>query len=147
MATKIGRPTKYSGAIALKICTRLSKGESLRSICRDPKMPVRQTIVSWLLDKEKKTFLDQYKAARELGHSELFESLLEIADDTKMDNKVKTARDRLRVDTRKWFLSKIAPKIYGDKLELAGDKDSPLMVGFVKTVYDAADSLSKRPKK
>jgi hypothetical protein len=26
-------------------------------------------------------------------------------------------RDRLRVDTRKWLLSKALPKIYGDKVE------------------------------
>jgi len=26
-------------------------------------------------------------------------------------------RSRLRVDTRKWYLSKVLPKIYGDKLQ------------------------------
>lgn len=27
-------------------------------------------------------------------------------------------RSRLRVDTRKWYLSKVLPKIYGDKLDV-----------------------------
>lgn len=141
MATKPGRPTKYNHKLALKICERLSVGESLRSICRDPKMPVRQTIITWLLDEDKKEFLDQYNTARELGHSELFEQLLEIADDGTNDymereskdgstyevvNSEVVQRSKLRVDTRKWYLSKLAPKIYGDKLQLGGDKENPI---------------------
>ena len=37
-------------------------------------------------------------------------------------------RDRLRVDSRKWIASKLKPKKYGEKLELAGDKENPLYV-------------------
>ena len=33
---------------------------------------------------------------------------------------------KLQIDTRKWMLSKMLPKIYGDKLELTGDKENPL---------------------
>jgi hypothetical protein len=29
-------------------------------------------------------------------------------------------RSRLRVDTRKWLLAKLLPKVYGEKLEHAG---------------------------
>jgi len=54
--------------------------------------------------------------------------LLEVADDgrndtyTDEDGNIRTdhdviARSRLRVDTRKWLLSKALPKIYGDKIE------------------------------
>jgi hypothetical protein len=34
-------------------------------------------------------------------------------------------RSKLRVDTRKWFLSKLKPKVYGDKsaVELSGNLD------------------------
>jgi hypothetical protein len=110
---KQGRPSSYSDDIANTICVRLAKGESLRSICRDPAMPVRQTVVTWLLNPEHKSFLDHYETARKLGYSEMFEELTEIADDTTGE----TQRDRLRVDTRKWYLSKVAPKIYGDKLD------------------------------
>ena len=35
------------------------------------------------------------------------------------------ARARLRVDARKWLLSKLLPKVYGDKLALGGDADAP----------------------
>ena len=39
---------------------------------------------------------------------------------------VAVQRNKLRVDARKWVLSKLAPKKYGDKLELSGDKNAPL---------------------
>jgi len=44
---------------------------------------------------------------------------LDVADGTGTDAG-QVARDRLKVDTRKWLLSKALPKIYGDKLELGG---------------------------
>ena len=37
-------------------------------------------------------------------------------------------RSRLRVDTRKWLLSKLMPKKYGDKIIHAGDQENPLQV-------------------
>ncbi|MFN8996423.1 MAG: hypothetical protein ACK5X3_22525, partial [Pseudomonadota bacterium] len=39
---------------------------------------------------------------------------------------------RLQIDTRKWLASKLKPKRYGDKLELAGDAKAPLTVQVVK---------------
>jgi len=39
------------------------------------------------------------------------DEVMEIADDKSGD----PARDRLRLDTRKWLLSKALPKIYGDR--------------------------------
>lgn len=158
MATKPGRPTKYNHKLALKICERLSVGESLRSICRDPKMPVRQTIITWLLDEDKKEFLDQYNTARELGHSELFEQLLEIADDGTNDymereskdgstyevvNSEVVQRSKLRVDTRKWYLSKLAPKIYGDKMDITsgGEKFDKAPVEVTVKIEQALDDI------
>ena len=36
-------------------------------------------------------------------------------------------KQRLQVDTRRWLLSKLAPKRYGEKLELSGDPAAPLV--------------------
>lgn len=35
---------------------------------------------------------------------------------------------RLQSDNRKWYLSKLAPKRYGERVEIAGDNDNPLQV-------------------
>lgn len=43
-------------------------------------------------------------------------------------------KQRLQVDTRKWLLSKLAPKKFGDKVTLAGDSDSPLSVERIERV-------------
>ena len=60
----------------------------------------------------------------------MVDDLLEIADNQgdDGDDRARVNRDRLRVDVRKWILSKLAPKRYGDRLALAGVADSPLQV-------------------
>lgn len=119
-----GRPSIYTDELAARICERLSHGESLRSICRDDDMPDRCTVRAWALDIPK--FSAQYARAREIGWSDVAEDLLDIADDPTGD----AVRDRLRVDTRKWLLSKMLPKVYGDKTQVVGgsETDAPVRV-------------------
>lgn len=118
----------YSQEIADKICERLAAGESLRKACREIGCGV-QTILDWTVANE--AFGGQYAQAREAGYALLADELVEIADDSTNDttvtedgkvvtNQEVVARSRLRVDTRKWMLSKMLPKVYGEKLELAG---------------------------
>jgi hypothetical protein len=47
---------------------------------------------------------------------------------------VDVQRAKLQVDTRKWLLSKLAPKKYGDKLELSGDPDRPVAIQKIERV-------------
>lgn len=130
-----GRPSIYSQELADKICVRLAAGESLRSICRDPDMPEARTVHYWLLDEEKKSFFQQYARARSIQAENMFDEILDIADDGsndfmtivkgnesyEMENKEVTNRSKLRVDSRKWYLSKVLPKKFGDKLDLTSD--------------------------
>ena len=132
----MGRPSKYTQKLADDICKRLSEGQSLRTIVKDEKMPSSSTICRWLLDKRYKDFWEQYEKARNIQAELMFEELLEIADDgtndwmereykdggsyTVVDQEV-LGRSRLRIDTRKWYLSKVVPKKYGDKLDLTTD--------------------------
>ena len=128
---KTGRPSLYTEALAAEICRRLAEGETLRSVCRDKAMPDKATILRWLADKKKADFREQYVYAREMQADALFDEALEIADDASGDwstdkdgKKVldheNIQRSRLRVDTRKWAAGKMAPKKYGDKLDLGG---------------------------
>ena len=126
-----GRPTIYNEKLGIKICSRIAKGESLRSIVKDNKMPVSSTIFRWLLEEDKKKFKEQYKEARNVQAELMFEELLEIADEN--DDKETSNRSRLRVDTRKWYLSKVLPKKFGDKLDLTSDNEKiqPVLVTYV----------------
>ena len=117
-AKKVGRPTKYNSAVATEICIRMAAGESVRKICKDQDLPTFNTVMRWVHDKNqvayKDGFPEQYRAARESMAQNMFDELLEIADDDAHE----TQRSRLRVDTRKWYLSKCLPKLFGDRLNL-----------------------------
>lgn len=60
--------------------------------------------------------------------------------ETVYEEKVITAdmieRAKLQIDARKWRLSKMAPKRYGDRLELAGDPEAPIQTKLVIEVVD-----------
>lgn len=127
----MSRPTIYTDDLAKLICSRIASGESVRSICEDDDMPVKSTVMLWLIDGEHQFFSDQYAKARQIQAETLADELFDIADDGTNDwmkrsgkdgeeayilNGEAVARSRLRVDTRKWFLSKVLPK-FADKPE------------------------------
>jgi hypothetical protein len=122
--TKRGRPTVYTPELGDAICALLAEGETLNAICKRDEIPVSEsTVRGWALNAEH-PFSANYARAREVGYHKLADETLDIADAQETDPG-QVARDRLRVDTRKWLLSKALPKIYGDKLALGGDQDAP----------------------
>lgn len=126
-----GRPSTYTPEIAAAICERLATGDSLRKICRDDGMPAEATVRQWAIEN-REGFYAQYVRARDLGLDAMADEILDISDDNSRDvavdedgneviNHDVVNRARLRVDTRKWYLSKLAPKKYGDRQsELGG---------------------------
>lgn len=131
-----GRPSIFTKELSDLICKRIAQGESVRSICKEEKMPNADTIYAWLLEDDKKEFSDKYARARNIQAELMFEELLEIADDGTNDWMTLTRRDgseisvedrevvnrsKLRVDTRKWYLSKVLPKKYGEKVDVTSD--------------------------
>src|SRR4029079_17935017 len=114
----------------------MAEGESLRSICRDEQMPALSTVFLWL--SKDGTFSEQYARAIEARVMVMEGEIMEIADDgrndtyevdgtTRTDHDV-IARSRLRVDTRKWLMARMAPKKYGDKIaaEVSGPGGGPV---------------------
>ena len=143
------RQSEYTQEVADAICERLSDGESLRAICRDEDMPNKATVFRWLAANS--AFSDQYACAREAQADEMFDDLLSIADDgqndtyTDSEGRERTdtdviARSRLRVDARKWMLSKMAPKKYGDKItqEHTGASGTDLFGALLTSVNGTA---------
>jgi hypothetical protein len=129
---KRGRPSSYDQVIAAEICRRTADGESLRSICKDANMPSEACVRRWALD-DVQGFFAQYDMAIKLRAARWAEEVLEISDEPPAvtgEGKYDSAyvqHQRLRVDSRKWLLSKVLPKVYGDKIDVtsAGEK-----VGF-----------------
>ncbi|MDW9814941.1 terminase small subunit protein [Sinorhizobium meliloti] len=117
------------------ILDKLSIGKSLREICAAEGMPSESLVRKWVSQDE--AFGAQFARAREAGMEALGDEILQIADSQEGDiittedgreivNHDAIQRAKLRVDTRKWIMSKIAPKKYGDRLDLnhSGSIDS-----------------------
>ena len=133
---KTGRPSTYDPAVATKICEQLSEGISLREICRQEGMPPWQTVYSWM--ERDASLVEAIARAREIGYDALAEECLKIADDGTNDyvegergpqlNSEHIQRSKLRIETRLKLLAKWSPKRYGERVQVAGDADSPLQV-------------------
>jgi hypothetical protein len=145
------RPSKYENKadICALVLSGMRGGLSAFKACEAAGVP-QSTFNLWLnLDPE---LAAEYARAREDLIERIANETMAIADqafteieEQTLDAKgkpvvvkkkvpVDVQRARLQVDTRKWLLSKLAPKKYGDKLELTGDPDRPLAIQKIERV-------------
>lgn len=145
------------------ICSRLAQGDSLYQACAaaGPGAPSPDTILDWVR-KDPAGIGRQYAHARETGYALLADEILALSDKThewvtvqELDadgkplldpqgqpllkqvlmplNSDVVAHKRLQIDTRKWMLSKMLPKVYGDKVtqEHTGADGGPIAIAAV----------------
>ena len=117
--------------LAAEICRRLSEGESLNKICEEDGKPSRGTVMAWVRD-DVNGFAAKYARARELQAHFLAQEIIDIANTpepgvtvtVKADGGMEEKRGdmidhrKLKIDARKWYLSKVLPKVYGDKQQI-----------------------------
>jgi hypothetical protein len=139
-----GRPTSHTPEVEAEIFTRLSAGESLRAICKAEHLPPDPTVRNWIVNDKPPGISARYAHARALGLDAMAEETIEISEEKDDD----PASRRVRVDTRKWLLSKLAPKKYGDRIEIAGDKENPLEISIhgKELLTSRIDSLIARSR-
>lgn len=132
------------------ICERIAEGSTLRDIAALADVGIG----SVMRYCEKPEHLERYARAMAVRADIMAEAMLDIADEectmvrsakhpnAKADedgnievvfDSTAVARNRLRVDARKWYLSKLAPKKYGDKLtnEHTGPDGGPMVVSWL----------------
>ena len=124
-----------------QILALMHGGFSLTRACKT----VNITPAAFLQWAEKDQELDkQYARAREACIEKMAEEVLEISDEEvpvdaygKVDSGA-IQKQRLRVDTRKWLLSKLAPKKYGEKVqqEITGADGGPIKVSDATSMTD-----------
>lgn len=127
---QMGRPPKKANEVNQRICQFISLGYSNRQAAEAVGID-RSTLYDWLAQDSE--FSDQYAKACEKRCHHWADEINEIADDGLNDwverekehgemhlvfNGEHFQRSRLRVDTRKWLLSKLQPKKYGEKLDV-----------------------------
>jgi hypothetical protein len=139
------QPAIYTEEIGQAICERLKRGETLIAIGRDPLMPSRAVVYRWLAAHE--SFRDEYARARDAQADHFAEEIVDIADsepslifknvdgvDVASVDSTAVNLLRLRIDARKWYASKVAPKKYGDKIETTHKGDvSVSLVNYAGT--------------
>jgi hypothetical protein len=140
-----GRPTSYTQELADRICKKIATTTmGTKRLCATYDwMPSHDTIYEWIFDH--KYFSDQYAAAKRAQGQLLAEETVDIADDASNDIRLSqtgdevvnaefVARSKLRVDTRKWMVSKLLPKIYGDtsRIDTLQDENAGLKEEMAK---------------
>lgn len=134
---KLGAPTKKTSAVCDAICEGIAMGKSARAMCIEVGISQR---VLWKWLETDQEFVQQYARAKDRCADHYAEEVIEISDDSAGDIKTKAdgteyvdneavQRSRLRVDARKWYAGKLAPKKYGDKVvneHQGGDPDKPI---------------------
>jgi hypothetical protein len=128
----------YTAEIEDLILGELKSGRTLTDICHDPDMPHVRSVHNWLAE-DRDGFAARYKKAREIGCDTMADDMVDIADDRSGDWIVRTNKDgttdaildservsraRLRFEARRWRLSKMLPRTYGDRLDLNAKHDS-----------------------
>lgn len=120
----MGRKTKYTKALAKKICDKLADGKSLESICKLKSIPVKPPTVRLWVDDNVQGFAADYMRAREDQGEHYAFKVIETVE--KVEKK-KLTSDQARVmnDGYKWAAGKLNNK-YSDKVIHAGVGDGPI---------------------
>lgn len=94
--------------VAAEFLARIEDGRGLREVCAEPDMPVHATVLRWM--KERPAFEAAYRRAREAQADRLFDLAWRIACEATEGD---VATSRLKIQTLKWRVEKLAPRVYG----------------------------------
>lgn len=118
-----GRHSEYTPEMGNRICHLVATTTlGTNKLCRiHDDLPRESTVYEWRIRHP--DFAEIYAKAKAQQAQLLAESIFELCDvetyeDEKGVHRIDPgimARQRLKVDSVKWFASKLAPKIYGDK--------------------------------
>ena len=104
------RPSEYSPDVVFEICAQVADGKALTAVCDESDtLPSFRTVYNWLQTHPE--FLQEYARAKQIMAERMAYDIVRIADSADAES---YNACRLQVDTRKWLLSKLQPKVYGD---------------------------------
>lgn len=131
------------------IISEILNGKGLPDILKKNKeytnrLPSAVTFFNWLRDTPQLN--EVYRYAREVQSHTLFDELLTIAKGTgNADTVVQVQRDRLITDTMKFYIAKVLPKVYGEKIDVTSGGEAinvvSLGVGIAPTQESSTDYI------
>jgi len=113
-AQRGGRPTDFCPELAAAICARLTEGQAMHMICRQPGMPGQTAVYRWL--HRYPQFLEAYLQAREIQAHRKFDQVWEIAAAATPET---VGVAQLQINAIKWQVGKLAPRTYGQSVAAA----------------------------
>ena len=122
----VGRPTVFGidNPCWQILCEQISEGKSLSSALKTSEgMPSYQLVM--LMLRNNPEFRTMYEKAVESRADRLAEEIIELADQEMPDGlegpmaSAWVQQKRMQVDARKWVASKLKPKTYGDRIDVA----------------------------
>lgn len=112
----MSRVRRYDHKTREKICRRLARGESMRSICADPAMPCWESVRRWL--RTRPSFRAAYAQAREDQADWLAAEALDVARQVTPATATMT---RVLLAELHWQAARLKPKVYGERPPLPAD--------------------------
>lgn len=109
---------EFADDVIEELLAALREGKSMREICRDKRMPDRETVSRWAKGDDE--LAASIVRAREAGYYARAEQAVEDAK-----NATDAARGRLAFDAERWHLSKLS-RAFADKVVHAGDPENPV---------------------
>ena len=98
-----------------KLVAEIQTGRSLRQVCGDEGMPNIRTVTRWLVADA--DFAHKYARARMAQADVLFDRM-EAVEEQVSAGEMDSHAARVVLDSMRWRASKLAPKIYGDRLDV-----------------------------
>lgn len=146
----LGRPRVHGPEVRDAICRRIAGGESLRGICRDPKMPDKDTVLDWL--EREPDFAARYARARVAQADDMADEMADLRRRVLLPAMIRNPDWRApgkrpadydasepkwipnpewidpqaaarAMDSIKWEAGKRNPKKYGDRIEIDMKQD------------------------
>ena len=103
-------------AIMDRIMAELETGRSLVQVCKDEGMPDRETVSRWMRDDP--AYAAKYAYARAMQADTLFSEMADVEHKVQAGTMDSHAA-RVVLDSMRWRASKLAPKVYGDRLDVS----------------------------
>ena len=101
--------------IQARFLEEIQTGRSLRQVCAEDGMPHAATIMRWI--SEDADFANKYTRARMMQADVLFDRM-EAVEEAVSAGTMDSHAARVVLDSMRWRASKLAPKVYGDRLDV-----------------------------
>ena len=152
------RAREFNSEIAFEFLERVSDGETITSICRDPRMPTHTTVWEWEQGKlgAETSWNEDYARARQRQANAFARAVIDLADSVdpiahaagvdalnNLDEDATATEKRrayfyaqkrsiegtkMAIDARKWVAARMAPHRWGDRVTIENIGDGKIPV-------------------